>query len=53
MQIENLYTIYLQHPSIQTDTRKIKKDDFLFLMMTIEKSPFIINKLGTPHFSPE
>ena len=32
MQIENLYTIYLQHPSIQTDTRKIKKDDLFFAL---------------------
>ncbi len=32
MQIENLYTIYLQLPSIQTDTRKIKKDDLFFAL---------------------
>jgi UDP-N-acetylmuramoyl-tripeptide--D-alanyl-D-alanine ligase len=32
MQIENLYSTYLQYPSIQTDTRKIKKDDLFFAL---------------------
>jgi UDP-N-acetylmuramoyl-tripeptide--D-alanyl-D-alanine ligase len=32
MQIEKLYSIYLQHPSVQTDTRKIKKEDLFFAL---------------------
>lgn len=28
MNIESIYKIYLQHPSIQTDTRKLKEGDF-------------------------
>ena len=32
MQIQNLYSIYLQHSSIQTDTRKLKKDDLFFAL---------------------
>ena len=28
MFIEEIYKIYLKHPSIQTDTRKLKEDDF-------------------------
>ena len=32
MQIENIYKIYRQYPSIQTDTRKLKKGD-LFLAL--------------------
>jgi UDP-N-acetylmuramoyl-tripeptide--D-alanyl-D-alanine ligase len=32
MQIPELYNLYLQHPSIQTDTRKIKKDDLFFAL---------------------
>jgi UDP-N-acetylmuramoyl-tripeptide--D-alanyl-D-alanine ligase len=32
MQIQNLYSIYLQYPSIQTDTRKIKKGDLFFAL---------------------
>jgi UDP-N-acetylmuramoyl-tripeptide--D-alanyl-D-alanine ligase len=32
MQIEQLYTIFLAHPSIQTDTRKLKKDDLYFAL---------------------
>ncbi|HVI46919.1 MAG TPA: UDP-N-acetylmuramoyl-tripeptide--D-alanyl-D-alanine ligase [Chitinophaga sp.] len=30
MTIEQLYSIYLQHPSVQTDTRKLKKNDIFF-----------------------
>ena len=32
MLIANLYKLYLQFPSIQTDTRKIKKDDLFFAL---------------------
>ncbi|MBL7733627.1 MAG: UDP-N-acetylmuramoyl-tripeptide--D-alanyl-D-alanine ligase [Chitinophagaceae bacterium] len=32
MSIEQLYTIYLQHPSIQTDTRKLKAGDIFFAL---------------------
>ncbi len=32
MQIEELYKIFLQYPSVQTDTRKLKKDDIFFAL---------------------
>jgi UDP-N-acetylmuramoyl-tripeptide--D-alanyl-D-alanine ligase len=32
MTIEQLYRIYLQYPSVQTDTRKIKKGDIFFAL---------------------
>jgi len=32
MQIEDLYKIYLEHPGIQTDTRKIKPGDIFFAL---------------------
>ena len=32
MNIEELYQIYLQHPSVQTDTRKLKKGDLFFAL---------------------
>jgi UDP-N-acetylmuramoyl-tripeptide--D-alanyl-D-alanine ligase len=32
MTIQELYKIYLQHPSVQTDTRKIKKGDIFFAL---------------------
>src|SRR5215204_3118871 len=32
MDIEELYKIYLQNPSIQTDTRKLKKGDLFFAL---------------------
>jgi UDP-N-acetylmuramoyl-tripeptide--D-alanyl-D-alanine ligase len=32
MMIDRLYEIYLQHPSIQTDTRKLRKDDLFFAL---------------------
>lgn len=32
MQIEQLYTIYRQFPSVQTDTRKLKKGDIFFAL---------------------
>jgi UDP-N-acetylmuramoyl-tripeptide--D-alanyl-D-alanine ligase len=32
MQIEQLYTVYLQHASIQTDTRKLQKGDIFFAL---------------------
>lgn len=32
MNIEQLYEIYLQYPSIQTDTRKLKKGDLFFAL---------------------
>ncbi len=32
MQIEQLYSIYKQHPFIQTDTRKIKKGELFFAL---------------------
>ena len=32
MNIPALYKIYLQHPSVQTDTRKIKKNDLFFAL---------------------
>jgi UDP-N-acetylmuramoyl-tripeptide--D-alanyl-D-alanine ligase len=32
MQIEKLYDIYRQYPSVQTDTRKLKKGDFFFAL---------------------
>ena len=30
--IEDLYKIYLQHPQVQTDTRKLKTDDLYFAL---------------------
>jgi len=30
MTISELYQLYLQHPSIQTDTRKLKEGDIFF-----------------------
>jgi UDP-N-acetylmuramoyl-tripeptide--D-alanyl-D-alanine ligase len=32
MQTEQLYTIYQQYPSVQTDTRKLKQGDFFFAL---------------------
>lgn len=32
MQIEELYKTFLQYPSVQTDTRKLKKDDLFFAL---------------------
>ena len=32
MQIEDIYKIYQQYPSVQTDTRKLKKDDLFFAL---------------------
>jgi len=32
MQIQELYTLFLQHPSIQTDTRKLKAGDLYFAL---------------------
>jgi len=32
MQIEEIYKIYRQYPSVQTDTRKLKKDDVFFAL---------------------
>lgn len=32
MQIQELYQLFLQHPSIQTDTRKLKKGDLFFAL---------------------
>ncbi|HMG81466.1 MAG TPA: UDP-N-acetylmuramoyl-tripeptide--D-alanyl-D-alanine ligase [Ferruginibacter sp.] len=32
MQIQELYSIFLQHPSVETDTRKIKKGDIFFAL---------------------
>lgn len=32
MQIEEIYKIYEQYPAIQTDTRKLKKDDLFFAL---------------------
>ena len=32
MQIEEIYKIYQQYPSVQTDTRKLKKDDLFFAL---------------------
>jgi UDP-N-acetylmuramoyl-tripeptide--D-alanyl-D-alanine ligase len=32
MKTEDLYTIYLQHPSVQTDTRKLKQGDLFFAL---------------------
>lgn len=32
MNIEEIYQHYLQHPSIQTDTRKLKQGDFFFAL---------------------
>jgi UDP-N-acetylmuramoyl-tripeptide--D-alanyl-D-alanine ligase len=32
MTIEELYRIYLKNPSVQTDTRKLKKDDIFFAL---------------------
>ena len=32
MQIQELYTIFLQHPSVQTDTRKLKAGDLYFAL---------------------
>ena len=32
MKISELYQIYKEHPSVQTDTRKIKKDDIFFAL---------------------
>lgn len=32
MRIENLYQLFLQHPSVQTDTRKLKAGDLYFAL---------------------
>jgi UDP-N-acetylmuramoyl-tripeptide--D-alanyl-D-alanine ligase len=32
MNIETIYSIYLKHPSVQTDTRKLKKGDIFFAL---------------------
>ncbi len=32
MKIEELYSIYQQHPSVETDTRKLKKGDLFFAL---------------------
>ena len=32
MSIEELYNIYLEHPSVQTDTRKLKQGDIFFAL---------------------
>jgi UDP-N-acetylmuramoyl-tripeptide--D-alanyl-D-alanine ligase len=32
MNIEHLYQVYLHHPSVQTDTRQLKKDDIFFAL---------------------
>src|SRR5688500_15658557 len=32
MNIEDLYKVYLQYPSVQTDTRKLKKGDLFFAL---------------------
>lgn len=32
MNIEQLYQLYLQYPSVQTDTRKLQKDDLFFAL---------------------
>lgn len=32
MQIEQLYTVFRQHPSVQTDTRKLKPGDIFFAL---------------------
>ena len=32
MRIEEIYKIYLQHPSIQTDSRKLQKNDLFFAL---------------------
>src|SRR5215467_9018447 len=32
MKIEELYKIYLRHPSVQTDTRKLKAGDIFFAL---------------------
>ena len=32
MNIEELYALYQQHPSVETDTRKIKKGDLYFAL---------------------
>jgi UDP-N-acetylmuramoyl-tripeptide--D-alanyl-D-alanine ligase len=32
MEIKDLYVVYLQHPSIQTDTRKLQKGDLFFAL---------------------
>jgi UDP-N-acetylmuramoyl-tripeptide--D-alanyl-D-alanine ligase len=32
MTVEQLYRLYLQHPSVQTDTRKLKKGDLFFAL---------------------
>ena len=46
MNIEELYQIYKQYPSVQTDTRKLKKDDIFFALkgpismeMNLHKKP--------------
>ena len=32
MTIEQLYIIFKQHPSVETDTRKLKPDDIFFAL---------------------
>ncbi len=32
MQIEDIYSLYLQHPSVQTDTRALKEGDLFFAL---------------------
>jgi UDP-N-acetylmuramoyl-tripeptide--D-alanyl-D-alanine ligase len=32
MQIESLYNIYLEHPNVQTDTRKLRTGDLFFAL---------------------
>ena len=46
MRIEEIYTIYLQYPSIQTDSRKVQKDDLFFALKgAILMEIFLQNKL--------
>ncbi len=32
MSIQELYKLFIQHPSVQTDTRKIKQGDIFFAL---------------------
>ena len=50
MTIEELYAIYKQYPSVQTDTRKLKKGDIFFALKgPISMAMYLRNR----HLKPE
>ena len=48
MDIQKLYNLFQQYPSIQTDTRKIKKGDLFFALRgpTFNGNDFALNALS-------